>query len=390
MHTSDFCYDLPPSFIAQKPVEPRDSARLLVVVRATGALGHRVFYEIGQYLHPGDLLIANESRVLAARLHARKVPSGGQVELLLLSRQDERTWETLVKGRRTPVGTRLALHRPGQEDAPPAVEGEIVAWTDSGGRLIRWERAVEPFLDELGTVPLPPYIRAPIADPERYQTVYARREGSVAAPTAGLHFTPDLLFALRERGIQLAFVDLEIGLDTFRPVESEMVEGHHIHTERCSLSPEVARQINQAKLEGRRVIAVGTTSVRVLETAARIGSPPAPRLAKDACAPEGAEGASCPWQTVTAFSGPTDLYIYPPFQFRVVDALITNFHLPRSSLLMLVSAFAGQRALGDQRASEDRRAAPGRSGRELIMAAYEEAKREGYRFFSFGDAMLIL
>jgi S-adenosylmethionine:tRNA ribosyltransferase-isomerase len=381
MRTSDFDYDLPSSYIAQKPVEPRDSARLLVVHRATGRLEHRVFADIGEYLRPGDLLIANESRVLPARLHARKVPNGGQVELLLLSRQDERTWEALVKGRRTPVGTRLALHRPGQEEEPAAIEGEVTAWTDSGGRMIRWDRAVEPFLDELGTVPLPPYIHAPIADPERYQTVYARREGSVAAPTAGLHFTPDLLFALRERGIQLAFVDLEIGLDTFRPVESETVEGHHIHTEHCSLSPEVARQINRAKLEGRRVIAVGTTSVRVLETAARIGSQPGPRLVEQACETASAAGAACPWQTVAAFSGPTDLYIYPPFQFRVVDALITNFHLPRSSLLMLVSAFAGQRAP----------AAPGfDSGRELILAAYEDAKREGYRFFSFGDAMLIL
>jgi S-adenosylmethionine:tRNA ribosyltransferase-isomerase len=382
--TSDFDYDLPPSYIAQKPAEPRDSARLLVLDRATGELEHRVFHDIGAYLRPGDLLVANESRVIPARLYARKSPSGGQVELLLLSRQDERTWEALVKGRRTPVGTRLALYRPDHEDEPPAIEGEIVAWADSGGRLIRWDVPIEPFLVELGTVPLPPYIRAPIADPERYQTVYAHRWGSVAAPTAGLHFTPELLLALREQGVQLAFVDLEIGLDTFRPVESETVEGHRIHTERGSLSPEVARQVNQARLEGRRVIAVGTTSVRVLETAAQMGSPPAPRLAGEPCppidsagtiGPEGAQGATCPWQTVTAFNGPTDLYIYPPFQFRVVDALITNFHLPRSSLLMLVSAFV----------------APGASGgRERVLAAYEEAKREGYRFFSFGDAMLIL
>ena len=399
MRTSEFDYDLPPSYIAQQPVEPRDSAQLLVVHRATGRLEHCVFGDIGEYLRPGDLLIANESRVLPARLQARKVPSGGHVELLLLSRRDEQTWETLVKGRRTPVGTRLALYRPGQrdvssgepdassgEDGPPVIEGEVVGWTDSGGRLIRWERPVEPFLDELGTVPLPPYVHTPIADPERYQTVYARREGSVAAPTAGLHFTPDLLFALRDRGIQMAFVDLEIGLDTFRPVESETVQEHHIHTERCSLSPEVARQINQAKLEGRRVIAVGTTSVRVLETAARIGGqradiPPMQRLVTQPCETGSQEGAACPWQAVTAFSGPTDLYIYPPFPFRVVDALITNFHLPRSSLLMLVSAFAEQRTPG---------AAGVRSGRELILAAYEEAKREGYRFFSFGDAMLIL
>jgi S-adenosylmethionine:tRNA ribosyltransferase-isomerase len=383
MRTSDFDYDLPPEYIAQKPVEPRDSARLLVLDRATGEIQHRIFRDIGEYLRPGDLLIANESRVLHARLHARKIPTGGQVELLLLSRQDERTWETLVKGRRTPVGTRLALYRRDAEHEPPAIEGEIVAWTDSGGRLIRWERPVEPLLDELGTVPLPPYIRGPIADPERYQTVYARSEGSVAAPTAGLHFTPDLLFSLREKGIQLAFVDLEIGLDTFRPVESDTVEKHHIHTERCVLRPEVARQVNQAKLESRRVIAVGTTSVRVLETAARVGDVPPPRLMTEPCeaagkpAP-GQEGRFCPWQTVAAFAGPTDLYIHPPFRFRVVDALITNFHLPRSSLLMLVSAFAAHGGPG------------GTSGRELILNAYEEAKRTGYRFFSFGDAMLIL
>jgi S-adenosylmethionine:tRNA ribosyltransferase-isomerase len=426
--TSDFDYDLPESYIAQTPVEPRDSARLMVVDRATGTLSHRIFGQIGDYLRPGDLLVANESRVLPARLFARKVPSGGRVELLLLSRgDDDRTWEALVKGRKTPVGTRLALYRPDRAgfadgDAPapegelpllegefPLLEGTITAWTASGGRLIRWDRPIEPLLGELGAVPLPPYIHRPIADPERYQTVYARTEGSVAAPTAGLHFTPELLLALRRQGVQLAFVNLEIGLDTFRPVETEQVEEHRIHTERCSLSAEVARQVNQAKLEGRRVIAVGTTSVRVLETAVRMAngewrmangewrmangewrmanggwrmangewriangksqlgtrnSEPGTRNPEP-----GTRNTHCPWQTVRAFSGSTDLFIYPGFEFRVVDALITNFHLPRSSLLMLVSAFAG---------------------RELIMEAYEEAKGEGYRFFSFGDAMLIL
>jgi S-adenosylmethionine:tRNA ribosyltransferase-isomerase len=379
--TSSFDYGLPPSYIAQKPAEPRDSARLLVLNQATGELDHCLFRDIGAYLRPGDLLVANESRVIPARLYARKRPTGGHVELLLLSQKDEWTWEALVKGRRTPVGTHLALYPPGHEEEPPAIEGEVVAWTDSGGRLIRWDRPIESLLDELGTVPLPPYIRAPIADPERYQTVYARRWGSVAAPTAGLHFTPELLLALREQGVQLAFIDLEIGLDTFRPVESETVEEHHIHTERCSLSPEVARQVNQARLEGRRVIAVGTTSVRVLETAARKGTSPAARLVGRPCpstgpqGPGNTQGAACPWQTVSAFSGPTDLYIYPPFEFRAVDALITNFHLPRSSLLMLVSAFAAPGTL---------------AGRERVLAAYEEAKRRRYRFFSFGDAMLIL
>jgi S-adenosylmethionine:tRNA ribosyltransferase-isomerase len=369
--TSDFDYHLPTSYIAQAAAEPRDSARLLVVDRATGALTHRIFRDIGAYLRPGDLLVANESRVIPARLQALKIPSGGKVELLLLARQDDLTWEALVKGRRTPVGTRLALHVPGKAGDAPAIEGQIVAWTKSGGRLIRWDTPVEPHLDALGTVPLPPYIRAPIADPERYQTVYARRRGSVAAPTAGLHFTPELLFALRKQGIQLAFVNLEIGLDTFRPVESETVEAHHIHSERCSLSAEVARQINQAKLEGRRVIAVGTTSVRVLETAAILAGRSAARPSGSPGGSDadcGAQDARCAWQTVSAFSGPTELYIYPPFEFRVVDALITNFHLPRSSLLMLVSAFAG---------------------RELMLNAYEEAKRSGYRFYSLGDAMLI-
>ena len=363
--TSDFEYDLPETYIAQKPVEPRDSSRLLVIDRAKGTLTHRVFREIGEFLQPGDLLVANESRVFPARLFALKMPAKGKVELLLLSRRDELTWEALVKGRKTPVGTRLALSRPGQPADKSALQGEIVAWTESGGRLIRWDRPIDPFLDELGVVPLPPYIRTPIADPERYQTVYARTRGSVAAPTAGLHFTPELLLALRHRGVELAYLDLEIGLDTFRPVKTEKVKEHHIHTERCTLSPQVARQVNQAKLEGRRVIAVGTTSVRVLETAAR---------GRQSCKPSDpdrspADDTACGWQTVSAFSGTTDLFIYPGFHFRFVDALITNFHLPRSSLLMLVSALAG---------------------RELILAAYEEAKRERYRFFSFGDAMIIL
>ena len=367
MKTLDFKYELPESYIAQEPVEPRDSSRLMIIDRATGTLSHRVFFQIGEFLRPGDLLVANESRVIPARLFAAKVPSGGKVEVLLLSRRDELTWETLVKGRKTPVGTRLSLSRPGGET--PDVYGQVIDWTEAGGRVIRWDRAIGPFLDELGTVPLPPYIRTPISDSERYQTVYARRRGSVAAPTAGLHFTPELLLSLRQRGVELAFVDLEIGLDTFRPVKAERVEDHHIHTERCTLSPEVARQINQAKLEGRRVIAVGTTSVRVLETAAQIATDCRQPISKQPEVVHPSQGASCGWQTVQAFSGSTDLFIYPGFQFRVVDALITNFHLPRSSLLMLVCAFAG---------------------RELILKAYGTARQEGYRFFSFGDAMLIL
>jgi S-adenosylmethionine:tRNA ribosyltransferase-isomerase len=358
--TADFDYDLPESYIAQHPIEPRDASRLLVVDRATGTFAHRVFRDIVEYLRPGDLLVANESRVIPARLQARKVPSGGKVELLLLARRDETTWEALVRGRRTPVGTHLRLVPPDGGDTSPVVEGEVIAWTEAGGRLIRWVRPIDELLDELGIIPLPPYIHAPLVDAERYQTVYARQPGSVAAPTAGLHFTPELLLSLREQGVQFAYVQLDIGLDTFRPVEAERVEDHHIHTEHCTLTPETARQINEAVLEGRRIVAVGTTTVRVLETAARL----------DGCAEEG-DGPSprCGWQTVRAFGGHTDLFIYPGFEFRVVDALITNFHLPRSSLLMLVSAFAS---------------------RDLIMRAYQEAIREGYRFYSFGDAMLIL
>jgi len=326
----------------------------MVIHRDTGQIEHRIFREIGEYLRCGDLLVANQSRVIPARLVARKVPQGGKVELLLLGRRDAQTWEALVKGRKTPVGTRLTLIDPA--DGTTRAVGEVIAWTEAGGRLIRWEAPIDALLDELGMVPLPPYITTPLADPERYQTVYGRVAGSVAAPTAGLHFTQDLLARLGEQGVELAFVTLDIGLDTFRPVETENIEEHRIHTENCILTPETARQINRAKEERRRIIAVGTTTVRVLETGAR-------QMAND-------HGSTADGRAVVhAFAGPTNLFIYPGFQFRVIDALITNLHLPRSSLLMLVSAFAG---------------------RELTMAAYEEAKRAGYRFFSFGDAMLIL
>ncbi|MBC7251828.1 MAG: tRNA preQ1(34) S-adenosylmethionine ribosyltransferase-isomerase QueA [Anaerolineae bacterium] len=340
MKTADFDYELPPELIAQTPIEPRDASRLLVVDRASGQLTHRIFRDIGEYLRPGDLLVANESRVIPARLRARKVPTGGKVELLLLAKRDERTWEALVKGRKVLPGYRLAIGRGNRR-----VEGEVLEITASGGRLIAFDRPIEPLLDRLGIIPLPPYIHTPLTNTERYQTVYARREGSVASPTAGLHFTPELLRSLQEAGVRLAFVTLDIGLDTFRPVKEERVENHTIHTERCELSPEVAALINQTKKAGRRVIAVGTTVVRVLETAARQS------------------------QEVQPFSGSTDLFIYPGFQFRAVDAMITNFHLPRSTLLMLVCAFAG---------------------RELIFKAYHEAIRQRYRFYSFGDAMLIL
>ncbi|MBC7237231.1 MAG: tRNA preQ1(34) S-adenosylmethionine ribosyltransferase-isomerase QueA [Chloroflexi bacterium] len=343
MLTRDFDYELPQELIAQEPIAPRDASRLLVVRRATGELEHRRFRDIVEYLRAGDVLVVNETRVIPARIQARKVPSGGKVELLLLSKRGDRRWEALVKGRRANVGQRLALQR---RDGTLGVEGTVLAVTMSGGRLIEFEEPVEAHLAYVGVVPLPPYIHKPLDDVERYQTVYARREGSVAAPTAGLHFTPELIRRTQEMGVEWVRVWLHIGLDTFRPVHEERVENHVIHSEYCQLSNEAAERINRAKAEGRRIIAVGTTSVRVLESAA-----------------QGEE------DQVQPFDGATELFIYPGYRFRVVDALITNFHLPRSSLLMLVAAFAG---------------------RELILHAYEEAIRQRYRFYSFGDSMLIL
>lgn len=339
MFSRDFDYHLPPELIAQTPVEPRDASRLLVLHRDSGRIEHRLFRDIVDYLRPGDLLVANETRVIPARLWARKVPTGGKVELLLLAKRGELQWEALVKGRKVPVGQVIEL-------AEGACRGVVEAITASGGRLIRFERPIEALVEEVGSVPLPPYIHQPLADPERYQTVYAREKGSVAAPTAGLHFTPELIARTQAMGVEWVTVLLHIGLDTFRPVTEERVEEHRLHSEYCRLSAEVAERINAAKRQGRRVIAVGTTSVRVLETAAQ----------------DTAEG-------VRSWEGPTELFIYPGYRFRVVDALITNFHLPRSTLLMLVSAFAGL---------------------EQIKAAYEEAIRLRYRFYSFGDGMLIL
>ena len=348
----DYDYELPKELIAQTPIEPRDAARLMVIHRATGEIEHRVFRDIVEYLCPGDVLVANDSRVIPARLRARKVPTGGRVELLLLNRRDATTWEVLVGGRRVRKGTRLEVRR--DHGGAPYLSAEVIEVLDGPRRVVCFDRPVEEVWDELGEVPLPPYVHEPLRDPERYQTVYARAEGSAAAPTAGLHFTPELMHRLREMGVEFAWVTLHIGLDTFQPVREERVTEHKMHSEYCELSPQAAEQINRAKLEGRRVIAVGTTAVRVLETAAL----KAVEIA----------GEGCPWQTVAAFSGFTDLFIYPGFRFRVVDALITNFHLPRSTLLLLVSAFAG---------------------RELILCAYREAVRRRYRFYSFGDAMLI-
>jgi S-adenosylmethionine:tRNA ribosyltransferase-isomerase len=353
--TAEFDYELPPELIAQTPIEPRDASRLMVVDRHTGEIDHRRFYDLPDFLRPGDLLVHNESRVIPARLFARK-PTGGRVEIMLLRQHADDTWEALVGGKRVRQGTPLTLlDRP--DGQPTGVEAEVVEAGEHGFRVLAFDRPVLPLAEQVGVTPLPPYIHTPLEDANRYQTVYARVPGSAAAPTAGLHFTPGLLLQLREMGVRSAFVTLHIGLDTFRPVSEVQIEEHRMHAEYCSLTPEVARQVNQAKLEGNRVIAVGTTSVRVLETAVlkAVGGQ--------------VDAAPCPWQPVAAFEGNTDLFIRPGFRFRAVDALITNFHLPRSTLLMLAAAFAGK---------------------ELLDRVYAEAIRERYRFYSFGDAMLIL
>ncbi len=337
MNTSDFDYDLPPEFIAQTPVEPRDSSRLLVLDRRRNSLEQSVFHDLGHYLKEGDVLVLNQTRVIPARLFAAKIPSGGRVELLLLHREDELTWEALVGGKGLSQGKRLQV-----ENGP---EAEIVEVLSGSRRRVRFSEPIDRSLESSGHVPLPPYIHTPLADPERYQTVYAHQPGSAAAPTAGLHFTPQLLSTLQAQGIRLAIVTLHVGLDTFAPVTESAPEQHRIHTEWCQLTPEASKTINDASKKGGRIIAVGTTSVRTLESAA--------------------DGRG----HVRPFEGPTSLYILPGYTFQVVGAMITNFHLPRSTLIMLVSAFAG---------------------RERILSAYEYAKQNGYRFYSFGDAMLIL
>ncbi|HHY46932.1 MAG TPA: tRNA preQ1(34) S-adenosylmethionine ribosyltransferase-isomerase QueA [Firmicutes bacterium] len=340
MKVEEFDYYLPPELIAQEPVEPRDSSRLMVLYR-NGDIEHRVFRDIVSYFEPGDCLVINDTRVIRARLSGYRRDTGGKVEILLLSEAAPGIWEVLVRpGRRARVGTELYFGG-----------GELVARvlgkTQSGGRLVSFDSGGAPLqdmLERLGSIPLPPYIKAPLEQDERYQTVYAMRRGSVAAPTAGLHFTPELLDSIRSLGVRVVPVTLHIGLGTFRPVKVEEVEQHEMHEERYQLAPEAASAINEARSTGGRIFAVGTTCTRVLET----------------CAGDG---------HVVPRTGSTRLFIYPGYHFKVVDALITNFHLPRSTLLMLVSAFAG---------------------RENILRAYNIAIQHRYRFYSFGDAMLIL
>ncbi|MCW5873880.1 MAG: tRNA preQ1(34) S-adenosylmethionine ribosyltransferase-isomerase QueA [Anaerolineales bacterium] len=337
MNTADFDYELPEERIAQTPAEPRDSSRLLVLERATGQRTHTHFAELGAFLRPHDLLVANHSRVLPARLFGRKLPGGGAVEVLLVEQLEPQRWKALVGGKGL---------RPGRQiDLGLGLLAEVLEEGERSERVLAFNKPLDEALDSLGQMPLPPYIHTQLQDKERYQTVYAHRTGSVAAPTAGLHFTPELLAALSSQGVGFAEVLLHVGLDTFAPVHEEDPSQHHIHTEWCSLPEATAAAVQRSKLAGGRTVAVGTTSVRTLESAARTT------------------------HQVQAYEGRTDIYILPGYRFNAVDAMITNFHLPRSTLLMLVSAFAG---------------------RELILDTYREAIALDYRFYSFGDAMLIV
>ncbi len=339
LKTSDFNYELPPELIAQTPIEPRDASRLLMINRGNGAIEHCQFSDLTEHLKAGDLLIFNNSRVIQARLFAVRADNQQRIEILLLRRLAANTWETLIGSRK-----RVAPGMQAVIEGEPRIEAEVIELKEAGVRVVRFSD--ETALPQLGKVPLPPYIHAPLADPERYQTVYAKIEGSVAAPTAGLHFTPALLEKLKDRGVQCAFVTLHVGLNTFRPVQAEEITAHPIFPEYGVIPAEVARQINRAKEEKRRVICVGTTSVRLLESAAH------------------ADGA----RPLQGWDGWVNDFIYPGYQFRVMDALLTNFHLPKSTLLMLVSAFAGK---------------------DVVFKAYREAIERRYRFYSFGDAMFI-
>ena len=354
MDLSLFDYELPESFIAQTPLEPRDASKLMVIDRTSGEITHRIFRDIEYELTSKDVLVVNDTRVIPARIFAKKQDSGGQVELLLLQQVSDTDWLALVGGRGAAVGRRFQLQN-------SDVEAEVIEERETSQRLLRFSRSINEILPTLGQMPLPPYIHERLEDSERYQTVYSRNPGSAAAPTAGLHFTPELLLRLREKGVQLAYCTLHVGLDTFQPVKVDNVLDHKIHSEYARLDAHNARIINEAKLAGGRVIAVGTTSARTLETAAILSA------GGDPVHPDQTT-TQCPWRPVVAFEAYTQLYIYPGYQWRVVDGMITNFHLPRSSLLVMLSAFLG---------------------RERLLHAYEVAKAHQYRFFSFGDAMFI-
>ena len=340
MKRQDFYYELPEELIAQDPLEDRSSSRLLVLDKETGAFSHHVFKEITEYLHEGDCLVINDTKVIPARLIGSKVETNAKIEVLLLKRKENNVWETLVKpGKKAKVGAKISF-------GDGLLMGEVIDVVEEGNRLIKFDfdGIFEEILDQLGQMPLPPYITHQLEDKNRYQTVYATHTGSAAAPTAGLHFTKELLAQVEAMGVDIAYVTLHVGLGTFRPVKVDNVLEHHMHTEFYQVTQEAADKINRAKAAGNRVICVGTTSCRTVESAAE------------------ADGH------MKACSGNTDIFIYPGYKFKVMDGLITNFHLPESTLVMLVSAFAG---------------------RDHVLKAYEEAVKEKYRFFSFGDAMFI-
>lgn len=339
MFVKDYDYKLPQELIAQDPLEDRSSSRLMVLDKNTGEYSHHIFKEIIRYLEPGDCLVINDTKVIPARLYGIREDTGAKIEVLLLKRFEGDEWETLVKpGKKCRPGARLSF-------GAGLLRAEVLSIEEEGNRRIRfeYEGIFEEILDQLGQMPLPPYITHELKDKNRYQTVYAKYEGSAAAPTAGLHFTKELLADIAAKGVEIASVTLHVGLGTFRPVKAETIEEHHMHSEFWMIAPEEAGKINRAKAGGHRVIAVGTTSCRTLESASKNG-------------------------VVAAGRGWTEIFIYPGYRFQMIDALITNFHLPQSTLIMLVSALAG---------------------REHVLAAYEEAVRERYRFFSFGDAMFI-
>ena len=341
MKTADFYIDLPQELIAQDPLEDRSSSRLMVLDRKTGEIEHHIFKEVIDYLNPGDCLVVNNTKVIPARLFGSKEGTEAKIEILLLKRKENDVWETLVKpGKKAKPGTRISF-------GDGLLTGEVIDVVEEGNRLIKftYDGIFEEILDQLGQMPLPPYITHQLKDKNRYQTVYAKHDGSAAAPTAGLHFTPELLEAIKAKGVNIAHVTLHVGLGTFRPVKVEDVTNHHMHSEFYIVEEDQAKLINETKQRGGKIVSVGTTSCRTLES------------------------ATDDQGVLHAGSGWTDIFIYPGYQFKMIDRLITNFHLPESTLLMLVSALAGK---------------------DNIMAAYEEAVKERYRFFSFGDAMMIL
>lgn len=340
MRRQDFSFDLPQELIAQDPLKDRASSRLLVLDKETGETSHHVFREVKDYLHPGDCLVINDTKVIPARLIGSKIGTDAKIEILLLKRKEDNVWETLVKpGKKAKPGARISF-------GEGLLIGEVIDVVEEGNRLVRftYEGIFEEILDQLGQMPLPPYITHQLEDKNRYQTVYAKHSGSAAAPTAGLHFTPELLREIKDEGVDIASVTLHVGLGTFRPVKVDNILEHHMHSEFYQIEESEAEKINRAKEKGGRVICVGTTSCRTIESAADENG------------------------HLRAGSGWTDIFIYPGYKFKLLDCLITNFHLPESTLLMLVSALAG---------------------REHVLAAYEEAVKERYRFFSFGDAMFI-